>query len=75
MLCNRYIIQTLECYYCNDEEGYFCPRPFPTKSIFKNEENYREQMKNIPICSNDQSLTETLGSCFVRKRFVMMMIV
>lgn len=65
------MIQTLDCYYCNDEEGYFCPQPFPSKFMFKNEEKYREQMKNIPICSNEPSPTETLVRCFVRKRFVL----
>ncbi|UJR35573.1 hypothetical protein I4U23_028326 [Adineta vaga] len=31
---NSNSVQTLECYYCNDEQGYYCPQPFPLKSIF-----------------------------------------
>ena len=60
-------MQTFECYYCNDEEGYYCPQPFPSKAMFSNNDKYLEQMKNIAVSSSNRALTETIISCFVRK--------
>jgi hypothetical protein len=60
-------INTLKCYYCNDEEGYYCPQPFPSKSMFNNNDKYFEQMKNIAISSSNKLFMETIISCFVRK--------
>lgn len=56
-----------ECYYCNDEQGYYCPQPFPLKSMFKNNYEYYEQIKNIAVSSSGDPLIEPIVSCFVRK--------
>lgn len=61
------MIYTLECYYCHDEEGYYCPQPFPTKSMFSSNKKYNEQMKNIAVSSSSQPGMESIISCFVRK--------
>ncbi len=67
VLFHRSTIHTLECYYCNDEEGYYCPQPFPLKSMFSNNKNYNEQMKNIAVSSGNKLLSEPIINCFVRK--------
>jgi hypothetical protein len=64
---NSNSIDTFECYYCNDEEGYYCPKPFPSKSMFNNDDEYHEQMKNIAVSSSNKPLMEAIISCFVRK--------
>ena len=60
-------IDALECYYCNNEQGYYCPEPFPLKSLFKTSVEYNEQMKNIALISSNSPTVETITSCFVRK--------
>lgn len=66
VLCHIRTIETLECYYCHDEEGYYCPRPFPLKSMYKTEEKYREQLTNIAIISSNEQSNVAVISCFVR---------
>jgi len=67
VLFNIHTIRTFECYYCNDEEGYYCPQPFPSKSMFNNNAKYNEQMKNIAVSSSEKPSMEAIISCFVRK--------
>jgi hypothetical protein len=67
VLFNNNPINTFECYYCNDEQGYYCPQPFPTKTMFDNNEKYSEQINNIAVSSSNNLLTEPIISCFVRK--------
>ncbi|CAF4483764.1 unnamed protein product [Rotaria sp. Silwood1] len=65
-------IQTLhafECYYCNDEQGYYCPQPFPTKSMFNNNEQYSKQIKNIAISSSNNPLMEPIKTNYYNKNY------
>ncbi len=67
VLCDKNTVNTFECYYCNDEQGYYCPQPFPSKYMFSNNSKYHEQMKNVAFRSSNNPLMEPVISCFVRK--------
>ncbi|CAF3856956.1 unnamed protein product [Rotaria sp. Silwood2] len=65
-------IQTLhafECYYCNDEQGYYCPQPFPIKSMFNNDEQYKKQIKNIAISSSNNPLMEPIKTNYYSNNY------